>query len=215
MIPDNYTATLVLAITIAAVPLFLSIVTSYLKVSIVLSLLRTGIGTQQVPGSVTIMALSLMITFLIMKPVVSEMVLGAEKLEIRSLKVESISDIKKITPVLEPLADFLQKHSGQLELTTLASLNAQRRKVGPEGSNWIDLVGAFMLTELREAFAMGFALLIPFLVIDIVVANLLVGMGLTMLTPTLISLPVKLLVFGFSDTWLRLTEALVTSYGDV
>jgi type III secretion protein R len=160
----------------------------------------------------TIMALSLVMTLITMRPVIGGMVSEIEKIDFRKLKINSVKELVVIgEPVTKPLGDFLTKHAGERELKTLLDLR-QSSSTNESFDRWIDLIGAFMITELKEAFAMGFALLIPFLVIDLVVANVLVGMGLHMVTPTMISLPIKLLVLGFSGTWLKLTEALVRSY---
>ena len=216
MISDGYAGILAIAVGLALVPLLLSLTTAYLKVSIVLGLLKNALGTQQVPGSMTVMALSLVMTMIVMRPIISQTVIELDKVDLTKVKLSKLSDLgTMLTPIVSPLKTFLEIHAGAREKKSLLSLH---HEVSPPSAlsafdDWIDLLGAFMLTELKEAFAMGFALLIPFLVVDIVVANVLVGMGLHMVTPTMISLPVKLLVLGFSSLWIRLTEALVQSYG--
>lgn len=207
---------------LALVPTILGLVTSYLKINIILNLLKSGLGTQQVPGPLTTMALSLALTFLIMAPVAQSIFERVDPVVLNEvINKGNIGKAPKLLEAVEPLREFLLNHSGSRELEFLDQLSTKMAGAGRtppqeepklEESSFMRLIPAFTLTELREAFSMGFVLLIPFLVIDLIVANLLVGLGMFMVSPAMISLPLKLLVFTISDGWLLLTKGLATSY---
>lgn len=198
----------ILAGAISLVPIVLSLGTSMLKISIVLSLIKQSLGTQSVPGPMVTMSLSLVLTWLVMGSTFSACyeALPSDYLTVVQ-RAPTKENIARIGAAVAPWKMFLEKHSGPREVVVLDAINPER------GLGFGELILAFMLTELREAFTLGFVLLIPFLVIDLIVSQILVGIGLTMLSPTLISLPLKLLLFVASDAWIVISRGLIQSYG--
>lgn len=206
---------------IALVPIVAGLLTSYLKVSVVLTLLRSGLGAQQVPSGLVVMALSLAITFYVMTPVFTSMGKELSSVSTEELtRTPGLQALTRLEPAVLPLREFLKKHSGPRELKALVlieeeSIGSAGGKEEPEQLEEPPLrvlLISFVLTELKEAFAMGFLLLLPFLVIDLVVANLLVGLGMMMVSPVMIALPLKLLLFVVTDGWILLTRGLIESY---
>lgn len=209
---------LMASLGIAMVPLMIAVGTCYLKFSIVLSLLRSGFGTQQAPSAALVMALSLVMSLIVMQPVITQ---SADKLA--NLKLQEISSLsfkgvaERGTEIIGPWRDFLVTHSGDRELTIFNTL-ARRQTI--ENAEPVDrlqvpivtAVAAFVLSEIKKGFTLAFFLLIPFFVIDLIVANLLVAMGLTMMSPVIVSLPIKILLFVSSDGWLLLARNLIQAY---
>ncbi len=201
---------------LALAPILVGLLTSYVKVSIVLGMLRNGIGAQQVPGALVVMALSIALTAFIMAPTIertSQIAIGM-KIEDRT---PTVSDIKAIDPLLVPWREFMIKHAGNREIAALKLMRpsltvGQEHEIGKESLSFGIILPAFVLSELKEAFAMGFVLLLPFLLIDLVVSNVLVGLGMMMVSPTMISLPLKLLLFVGCDGWILLSRGLINSY---
>lgn len=197
-----------LSLAIALVPSVLGVLTAYLKVSIVLGMLRNALGTQQTPSGLLVMAISFAFTWMIMSPVflsTYERWNAKQSVFSKGLTKENVEVLKDI---FKPWQDFLKAHAGEREKVFIK----ETIKEPTTDDDWRVLIPSFILTELKEAFAMALMLLLPFAVIDIVVANILGGMGMFMVSPTLISLPLKLLVFTTSDAWLFLSKALVGSY---
>lgn len=227
----------IVAFLAGAVPMLVGVVTSYLKISIVLGMLRSGLGAQQVPGQIVVMALSMALTMYIMGPTIDSSIEKSQSLDLTMLQRAPTKEaLMRLAPIAEPWRAFMTKHAGARELRTFAALaapetteviSADKSKetkgtVGattegevadPVLSNFRIVLPAFVITEVKEAFAMGFVLLLPFLVIDLIVANLLVGLGMTMVSPTMISLPLKLALFVVADGWLILAKGLISSYG--
>jgi type III secretion protein R len=209
---------IILTAAIALFPILIGLATSYLKMSIVLSMVRNALGTQQVPGSLVSMALALALTFFTMSPVFEESMRLAGSIDFAAvLRKPSVSSLLQLAPIAKPWLEFMVKHTGTREMQALESMshasnsrNAAREPSRPSG--YRVLIPAFMLTELKQAFAMAFVLLLPFLVVDLVVANVLVGMGMYMVSPVMIALPLKLILFVVSDGWLLLARGLIHSY---
>jgi flagellar biosynthesis protein FliP len=219
----------ILAMLLALVPVVLGLFTAYLKVSVVLGMVRSALGTQHTPSGVVVLALSLAITAYAMAPVLEECAGRFPKESVQALSLEQI--IAHGAHVTAPLIDFVRAHAGDREVHLLTELRT-RAPAHPPGEGGMPhhppvvdhaptvkdvplsvLLPAFVLTELKEAFAMGFVLLLPFLVIDLIVANLLVGMGMAMVSPIMVSLPLKILLLVVTDGWLLITRGLIQSYG--
>ena len=211
---------IVAASLIALLPIVIGLLTSYIKVSVVLGMLRSGIGAQQVPSGLIIMALSLAMTLYIMAPVIDETFLLTSQTELPAAgSMPTIESLKKLVPLTVPWKAFMQKHAGHREILVLQALAddspSDETKIAAPHSETTSLrvlIPAFVLTEIKEGFAMGFVLLLPFLAIDLIVANILAGMGMYMLSPVMISLPLKLILFVAADGWILLTKGLITSY---
>lgn len=209
---------LVATVLIAMVPLVIAVGTCYLKFSIVLSLLRSGFGTQQAPSAAMVTALSVVMSLMVMQPVVrgiSERIGAVSLSEIASTSLPVVMEIGG--DLLTPWREFLLTHSGERELRVFSEL-AGAEPI-PDGAQ-LDrshvrtptALAAFVVSEIKKGFTLGFFLLIPFFVIDLVVGNLLVAMGLTMMSPVIVSLPIKLLLFVSSDGWLLLAQSLIKAY---
>ncbi len=202
---------------LALAPFALIMLTSFVKISVVLSILRTAIGTQQVPPNQVITGISLILTIFIMAPVVEKMYQDAgSELFFTDVSVSKIMDVAQ--KGREPLRQFLERYAHETDrvlFLDLARRMAIRNKTDPNEIQYGDfrvLVPSFVTSQLTEAFRIGFFLFIPFLVIDMVVSNILQAMGMFMLSPTTISLPFKLLLFVMVDGWALILKNLVLGY---
>lgn len=201
----------------ALLPVLMGAVTSYVKVSVVIGMVRSALGTQNVPGPLVVTALSIALTWFIMAPVAKLSFERVSSVELRSIQKDpTIEKLSLLAPAVEPWREFLFTHSGKRELRAIAHLvpgsTPGEGEPSPGSVELRVLITSFLLTELRQAFSMAFVVLLPFLVIDMVVANVLVGMGMFMVSPVMISLPLKLILFVMSDAWLLLVQGLIRSY---
>jgi type III secretion protein R len=205
---------------LALLPFLLIMVTSFVKVAVVLSLLRTAIGAQQVPPNQVITGLAIVLSIYIMAPVgmqiyeeVSPTLTQLEQTDQRPGFAE-YRDLA--TRSAAPLKSFLNKHAHPMESQLLYELALELRppdqREGLERQDLIVAVPAFVVSELKEAFTIGFILFVPFIVIDMVIANILLSLGMHMLSPTTISLPFKLLLFVLVDGWFLVVKGLVLGY---
>jgi type III secretion protein R len=199
-------------------PFALIMLTSFVKISVVLSLLRNAMGTQQAPPNQVITGISLILSIFIMAPVVERMYQDAgTKIIFEEVKVEALIDIA--VKGKEPLREFLKRFSSdenRIMFRQLAVRMAQRNQVNNAEEITADdfrvIIPSFVTTELSKAFVIGFFIFIPFLVIDMIISNILQAMGMFMLSPTTISLPFKLLLFVMTDGWTVLIKNLVMGY---
>ncbi|MBV7256965.1 type III secretion system export apparatus subunit SctR [Pacificimonas sp. WHA3] len=209
---------LVTVIMLALAPFVAVMVTSFTKIVVVLSLLRNALGLQQVPPNIVINGLALILTMYVMYPVGQEMSRAYEASG--EVPAESMGSTESlfgtVDRVKEPLRDFLTKHAPPREraffLRTAKRILPEQdaREIKP--NDFIIVIPAFTVAELSRAFQIGFLIFLPFLVIDLVIANILLALGMMMLSPTVISLPFKLLLFVLVDGWVKLTHGLVLSY---
>jgi len=203
---------------VSLVPFVFMGVTAFVKISTVLQIVRSAIGAQGVPSNTVIMALATALTLIAMAPVGQRIFDRASPLLTKPTGKEDTTALieKGVDAVREPMREFLGKNSSEKERTRFfvvaknARTEAERAKLGP--TDLTVLVPAFVVTELTEAFAIGFLIFLPFLVIDLVVANVLLALGMQMLNPTQVSLPFKLLLFVAIDGWGLLAQALVSGY---
>lgn len=207
---------LVLAL-VGLLPFLFMALTSFVKIATVLQIVRGAIGAESVPSSSVVLALSAALTLIAMAPVGSRVAERLEPLLVAS--AASAADSSRvigaaIEAVREPLRGFLSNNASAKEKQRFLRLAQQKRGAGAEvaDTDLMVVVPAFLVTELLEAFSLGFAIYLPFLVIDLVVANVLIGLGMQMMNPAQISLPFKLLLFVAADGWGLLAEALVTGY---
>jgi type III secretion protein R len=204
---------LVLAL-VGLLPFAFMALTSFVKIATVLQIVRSAIGAQGVPSSTVVLALSAALTLIAMAPVGSRVAERLQPLLLRSTADPAELLAGAIEAVREPLRGFLANNASDKEKARFLRLARKKHPAAAE-VNEADLmvsVPAFLVTELLEAFALGFAIYLPFLVIDLVVANVLLGLGMQTMNPTQISLPFKLLLFVAADGWGLLAEALVTGY---
>ncbi|MFZ5441657.1 MAG: type III secretion system export apparatus subunit SctR [Myxococcota bacterium] len=215
---------LVLMIALTALglaPFVLLMVTSFVKISVVLSIVRSALGTQQIPPTQVITGLAIILTVYIMAPVGQAMFRAADAGEVT--QSGGLMDAKTVDTLItaasrakEPLRDFLLKKVTTKDRTLFYSLALKLRKPEDRASigerDFLILTPAFVVSELKEAFQIGFLLFVPFLVIDMVVANILLALGMQMLSPTTISMPFKLLLFVMVDGWYLIAKGLVVGY---
>ncbi len=215
---------LVLMIALASLglaPFVLLMVTSFVKISVVLSIVRSAMGTQQIPPTQVITGLAIILTVYIMSPVAQEMYRAADAEGVT--QGEGLMSAKTLDVVIEaggrarePLRKFLFKKVTAKDRALFFNLALKLRKpadrVGITDGDFLILTPAFVVSELKEAFQIGFLLFMPFLVIDMVVANILLALGMQMLSPTTISMPFKLLLFVLVDGWYLIAKGLVIGY---
>ena len=206
-------ATVLVLALVGLLPFAFMALTSFVKIATVLSIVRGAIGAQSVPSGTVVLALSAALTLIAMAPVGTKVAERLQPLLGRSLSDPSELITNTIDAVREPLRGFLASNSSAKERERF--VNLARKKAGGASvsdTDFMVVVPAFLVTELLEAFALGFAIYLPFLVIDLVVANVLLGLGMQTLNPNQISLPFKLLLFVAADGWGLLAESLVTGY---
>ncbi len=191
-------------------PSLLLMVTSFTRIAVVFSLLRTALGTQGSPPNQVLVGLSLFLTFFVMQPVFER----AYNEGIQPLIEERITEREAFDRAAQPFREFMLRHTREQDLLLFAQMSRQPIAT-PNDTPMQVLIPAFMLSELKRAFEIGFLLFIPFLVIDMVVSSILMAMGMMMLPPVVISLPFKLIFFVLVDGWNMLAGALVQSYGPI
>ena len=209
-------ALVVLLALVALVPLIFMSLTAFVKIATVLHIVRGAIGAQNIPSNTVILALATALTLLAMAPVGSRIAARAGPLLEGEPKptTELVSSV--IDAVREPFRAFLKANSSAREKTRFYELGRSSRPPAERADVKRDdltvVAPAFIVTELNEAFALGFAIYLPFLVIDLVVGNVLLALGMQMMNPTQVSLPFKLLLFVAVDGWGLLAQALITGY---
>ena len=200
---------ILLALTVLSVaPAILLMVTSFTRIVIVLSLLRQAIGIQQLPPNQVIIGLSLFLTIFVMAPVGQEM----HRVAVQPYLDKKMSQSDAFTKALDPLRAFMLRQTRQSDLALMIQLGRIEQPRTPADLPTHVLIPAYALSEVKTAFQMGFVLFLPFLVIDMVVASVLMSMGMMMLPPVMISLPFKLLLFVLADGWNLVIRALVAGY---
>ncbi len=197
-----------LVTVLSLVPSFIMMMTSFTRIVIVLSLLKQALSLQQTPSTRTIGALALFLTFFIMQPVWTTIYNDA----VMPYSQKEIDQETAIINAVEPIKTFMLKQTREESLLLFMDLAEMEPVASPAELPMRIVVPAFMLSELKTAFQMGFLIYLPFLVVDIVVATILMSMGMMMLPPMMISLPFKLLLFVIIDGWSLLVKTLVVSF---
>ncbi|WP_310593386.1 flagellar type III secretion system pore protein FliP [Pedomonas mirosovicensis] len=200
---------LIILLTVLSIaPGILMTVTSFTRIVVVLSLLRNALGTQQSPPNAVLISLALFLSFFIMGPTFER----AWQDGIQPLTQEQITEEEAFDRTAAPFRAFMLQHTRENDLKLFVDLS--RRPVETvEQTPLTVLIPAFMISELRRAFEIGFLLFLPFLIIDLVVSSILMSMGMMMLPPATISLPFKLIFFVLVDGWHLVAGSLVQSYG--
>ena len=199
---------LALLTVLSLAPSILVMVTSFTRIVTVLSFLRTALGIQQSPPSSVIISLALFLTAFVMAPTFEQ----AFNSGIRPLINEEISEGEALTRTVAPFHKFMGEHVRDRDLKLFLDISKTPIPETPEATPLRALVPAFMISELRRAFEIGFLLFVPFLVIDLVVASVLMSMGMMMLPPVVVSLPFKLIFFVLVDGWRLVAGSLVSSF---
>jgi type III secretion protein R len=201
---------------VSLLPFVFMTLTSFVKISTVLQIVRGAIGAQSVPSSTVVMALSAALTLLAMAPLGTRIIERASPLWEGKTKDTTALVTGFVDAVGDPLRSFLRANASEREKVRFLDVAKKARpepeRAGVGADDFVVLVPAFLTSELRAAFALGFAVFLPFLIIDLVVANVLLALGMQMLSPTQVSLPFKLLLFVAIDGWGLLSHALVTGY---
>ena len=207
---------IILSAGLGLLPLFLMMTTSYVKIVVVFLLVRNALGVQQIPPQMVINGLAMILTVFIMAPVGSDTLklLEKEQTTIESMEPAQIVDLaERISP---PLKNFLLKNTDErvsnMFVGTAQRIWPEHMRAEVKKDNWSVLIPSFTITELTKAFQIGFVLYLAFIAIDLIISNILLAMGMMMVSPTTISLPFKLLLFVTLDGWLKVTQGLLLSY---
>src|SRR5574344_2626617 len=181
---------LVVISTFSLLPFVFSCMTSFLRFVIVFSMLKTAMGTQQVPPSIVIIGLSMILTFYTMGPVFQKCYdMGSVPYQKNQNMIEAINEGSK------PLKEFMMKQTRESDLAFFVELSQKKAPKSPDEITIWQVAPAFIMSELKTSFEIGFIIFVPFIVLDLVVSNILLALGMFMLSPTIISLPFKLLIF--------------------
>ncbi len=189
-------------------PSILVMVTSFTRIAIVLSLLRQAIGTNQLPPNQIIIGLSLFLTFFIMAPVWQNI----NQQALKPYMAEEISAEEALSKAIKPVRKFMIRQTREKDLGMLIDVAKLERPKNIDDVPIHVLIPAFIISELKTAFQIGFMLYVPFLIIDMVVASVLLSMGMMMLPPVMVSLPFKLMIFVLTDGWFMIVGSLVKSF---
>lgn len=201
----------VLMTVISLAPSILIVMTSFLRIIIVLSFLRSAIGLQQTPPNQVLVSLALFLTMFVMAPVFET----AYEEGLKPLMENEISQEEAFDKISTPFHVFMRDHVRDKDVKLFMDMSPNLKIESPEDTPFRILVPAFMISELKRAFEIGFLLFIPFVIIDMLVASVLMAMGMMMLPPVMISLPFKLIFFVLVDGWYMLCGSLIKSFGTV
>ena len=202
----------------ALIPFMAVMGTSFLKLVVVFSILRNATGLQQIPPNIAMNALAIILTLYIMAPVGYEAYEIIQKEEIQfDLKSEDMNWVEDLKLIIKPYKQFIKENTNEQQRTFFLKstrlLWPKKYQMELDENDFIVLLPSFCLSELTKAFQIGFLLYLPFIIIDLIVSNILLAMGMMMVSPMTISLPFKLLLFVLLDGWTRLIHGLVLSYG--
>lgn len=189
-------------------PSILILTTSFTRIIVVLSFLRNALGTQQSPPNQLLIGLALFLTFFIMQPVYTQVM----ETSVEPYLADEISQEEAFEQASIPIKEFMLKETREKDLALFLRASGNENVAGPMDLSLTVIIPAFAISELRLAFSMGFIIYIPFLVIDMVVASILMSMGMFMLPPVMISLPFKILLFVLVDGWYLVVESLLNSF---
>ena len=199
---------LFLMTAITLLPGLMLTMTSFTRIIIVLAILRQALGTAQTPSNQILLGLALFITFFVMTPVITETYSSS----IKPYMNETIDAHTAINYAINPFKDFMLKQTREADVSLFAELSGDTEVLDPNDISMSILLPAFVTSELKTAFQIGFILFIPFLIIDLVVASVLMSMGMMMLSPLIISLPFKLMLFVLVDGWSLVLGMLASSF---
>ncbi len=200
---------IVALITVLSIaPSIIIMMTSFVRIVVVLSLLRTALGLQQSPPNSVIVSLAMFLTLFVMSPTLTD----AYHAGIQPMMNNQVTAEQGFTTALVPMKKFMLAHVRQADLKLFNDMAKDKPTIDPVQIKTTTLAPAFMLSELKRAFEIGFLIFVPFLIIDMAVASILMSMGMMMLPPVIISLPFKLIFFVLVDGWRLVAGSLVQSY---
>ena len=208
---QTYTLSIQTLVTLTAltfIPAMVLMMTSFTRIIIVFSLLRQAIGTPTAPPNQVLLGMSMFLTFFIMSPVIDKVYLDAYQ----PLSENKISWVEAADRAAGPIRGFMLKQTREADLALFARMANVDRIESPEKTPMRILIPAFVTSELKSAFQIGFLIFIPFLVIDMVVASALMSMGMMMMSPVMVALPFKLMLFVLVDGWQLIIGSLVASF---
>jgi len=209
--PQQYVGNLKLLVMLTILtllPSFIMMMTSFVRIIVVFGFLRTALGTQQSPPNQVLVGLALFLTVFIMQPVYSKVNTNA----IQPFMENRITQDQAIEQGAKPLRDFMLKQTRKKDFDLFINVAKLDYKVTKDNAPLHVVVPAYMISELKTAFQIGFLIYIPFMIIDLVVGSVLMSMGMMMLPPVMISLPFKLLLFVMVDGWYLLVKSLIMSF---
>ncbi|MCE8016450.1 type III secretion system export apparatus subunit SctR [Halomonas sp. MCCC 1A17488] len=211
----NLVGMIIVVASLGLLPLAVVTMTSFLKIAVVLFLIRNALGIQQTPPNLVLYGIALVLTVYITTPLVGEI---AYRLESHGGSLESVEEIRETGTLLRgPLQEYLSLYANEREriffIDATQNIWSQQARENLQEDDLVVLIPAFVTSELVRAFEIGFLIYLPFLVIDLVVANVLMAMGMVMVAPPLISVPLKIFLFVAVDGWSRLMHGLILSYG--
>jgi flagellar biosynthetic protein FliP len=200
---------IVLLTILSVAPAILLMTTGFTRIVIVLSFVRQAMGTQSAPSNQIVIGLALFLTFFIMAPIYQDINDNA----LQPYLDKQINQEQALTAALTPMRQFMFSQVGEKDLQLLVDISKLPQPEDQDDISLLTLIPAFMLSELKRAFQMGFLVFIPFLMIDMIVASILMAMGMMMLPPIIVSLPFKILLFVLVDGWTLVIGSLVQSFG--
>ena len=204
-----YTLQLMAALTVLTIaPSILIMTTAFVRIVVVLSFLRQAMSTQTAPPNMVIISLAMFLTFYIMAPYWSQ----ANENGLQPYLAGKITQEQALENAVEPMREFMFKQTREADLALFVNLSDAPRPESQDDVSTFTLIPAFVISELKTAFQIGFMIYIPFIVIDMIVATTLMSMGMMMLPPVMISLPFKILLFVMVDGWHLLIQSLITSF---
>lgn len=190
-------------------PSILIMMTAFTRIVIVLSFLRSALGIQQVPPNTVLMSLAVFLTFFVMAPVFER----SYNQGIQPLINQDIDETEAFRRTVAPLREFMLKHTSEKDLRLFMDMARIENVTDAEQTPLHVLVPAFMISEIKRAFEIGFLLFLPFLIIDMVVSSILMSMGMMMLPPTMVAIPFKIIFFVLVDGWYLIAGSLARSFG--
>jgi flagellar biosynthetic protein FliP len=208
---ETYTVTiqiLALMTMLTLLPALLLTMTSFTRIMIVLGLLRQALGAQQAPSNQVLLGLSLFLTIFIMMPVLDKV----NETAVQPYLAEKIDITTALNNASEPFKQFMLKQTRESDIDMFVRISGRERIDKPEDVPFTLLLPAYVTSELKTAFQIGFLIFLPFLVVDMVVASVLMSMGMMMLSPMIISLPFKIMLFVLADGWSLVLEMLAASF---
>ena len=205
---SNAVVIILLLSVLSIAPSLLILTTSFTRIVIVMSLTRNALGIPQLPPQQVIVGLSLFLTMFVMGPTLSEM----NDVGLQPLLADELSFTEAAEAASDPLREFMLEHTREPELELFLDASETPTPVTRDDVPLTALIPAFVLSELKSAFILGFIIFVPFMVLDLVVSAVLTSLGMMMLPPTFVSLPMKLLLFILLDGWMLIVGSLLTAY---
>ena len=210
----EYTVTiqiLALMTLLSLLPAIIMMMTAFTRIIVVLAILRQALGLQQTPSNQVVLGMSIFLTAFIMMPVFEKV----NEVAIQPYLNETIKPLEALERASEPMKEFMLAQTRETDLNLFVRISGRKDLLSPDETPLHILIPAFVTSELKTAFQIGFLLFIPFLIIDLVVASILMAMGMMMLSPIIISLPFKIMLFVLIDGWALVMGTLANSFGTI